>query len=106
MIRKTLPYCLFVFKLDLLISLLTTFISAPLSPEGITFDLLSYFFILSYLSGGFLLGILYFEFARKQEYYFYYNLGISKLRLILTSYLFNLVLSMPLMIIATYTRSI
>jgi len=106
MIRKTLPYCLLVFKLDLLISLLATFISAPLSPKGITFDLLSYFFILSYLSGGFLLGILYFEFARKQEYYFYYNLGISKLRLFLTSYLFNLVLSMPLMIIATYARSI
>jgi hypothetical protein len=105
MIRKTLPYCLLVFKIDLFISLLATFISAPSSLKGFTFDLLSYFFILSYLSGGFLLGILYFEFARKQEYYFYYNLGISKLRLILTSYLFNLALSMPLMIIATYARS-
>jgi hypothetical protein len=106
MIRKTLPYCLLVFKIDLLISIVTTVIMAPLSPKGITFDLLAYLFILSYFSGGFLIGILFFEVARKQEYYFYFNLGISKFRLVLTSYLFNLVIILPLLIIAAYARSI
>jgi hypothetical protein len=106
MIRKSLPYCLFVFKLDFLISLLATSIMASLSPKGITLDLLSYLFILSYISGGFLIGVLYFEFARKQEYYFYYNLGISKFRLVTTSYLINLIFAIPLMIIAFYARYI
>lgn len=106
MIRKSLPYSLFVFKIDFLISLLVTFIMAPLSPKGITLNSLSYLFILSYFSGGFLLGVLYFEFARKHEYYFYYNLGISKFRLVVTSYLINLVFAFPLLILAVYARSI
>jgi len=67
---------------------------------------MSYIFMLSYFSGGFLLGILFFEIARKQEYYFYYNLGISKLRLVLISYLFNLVIILPFLIISAYARYI
>lgn len=104
MIRKILPYCFLVFKLDLTLSFLATFITATLIHKVITFNLLIYFFMLSFLTGGFLLGILYFEFARNREYYFYYNLGISKLRLILTSYLFHLFIAIPILIIVVYAR--
>jgi len=106
MIKKTIPYCLLVFKIDLLVSIAATVITSTLSPKGITFESMSYIFMLSYFSGGFLLGILFFEIARKQEYYFYYNLGISKLRLVLISYLFNLVIILPFLIIAAYARYI
>ncbi len=106
MIKKTIPYCLLVFKIDLLVSIAVTVITSTLSPKGITFESMSYIFMLSYFSGGFLLGILFFEIARKQEYYFYYNLGISKLRLVLISYLFNLVIILPFLIIAAYARYI
>ena len=106
MIKKLLPYCLLVIKIDLFISILATISTAPLSPKGITFDSLSYLFFLSFFSGGFLTGVLYFEFARKQEYYFYFNLGISKSRLVLASYLFNLVVVLPLLIIAVYAGSL
>ena len=106
MIKKTIPYCLLVFKIDLLVSIAVTVITSALSPKGITFESMSYIFMLSYFSGGFLLGILFFEIARKQEYYFYYNLGISKLRLVLISYLFNLVIILPFLIIAAYARYI
>jgi len=106
MIKKTIPYCLLVFKIDLLVSIAVTVITSTLSPKGITFESMSYIFMLSYFSGGFLLGILFFEIARKQEYYFYYNLGISKLRLVLISYLFNLVIILPFLIISAYARYI
>lgn len=106
MIKKTIPYCLLVFKIDLLVSIAATVITSTLSPKGITFESMSYIFMLSYFSGGFLLGIFFFEIARKQEYYFYYNLGISKLRLVLISYLFNLVIILPFLIIAAYARYI
>jgi len=106
MIKKTIPYCLLVFKIDLLVSIAVTVITSTLSPKGITFESMSYIFMLSYFSGGFLLGIFFFEIARKQEYYFYYNLGISKLRLVLISYLFNLVIILPFLIIAAYARYI
>ncbi|MGI6312672.1 MAG: hypothetical protein ACOXZU_14235 [Bacteroidales bacterium] len=106
MIKKTIPYCLLVFKIDLLVSIAATVITSTLSPKGITFESMSYIFMLSYFSGGFLLGILFFEIARKQEYYFYYNLGISKLRLVLISYLFNLVIILPFLIISAYARYI
>ena len=106
MIKKTIPYCLLVFKIDLLVSIAATVITSTLSPKGITFESMSYIFMLSYFSGGFLLGIFFFEIARKQEYYFYYNLGISKLRLVLISYLFNLVIILPFLIISAYARYI
>ena len=106
MIKKTIPYCLLVFKIDLLVSIAVTVITSTLSPKGITFESMSYIFMLSYFSGGFLLGIFFFEIARKQEYYFYYNLGISKLRLVLISYLFNLVIILPFLIISAYARYI
>jgi hypothetical protein len=46
------------------------------------------------MSAGFLMILLYQEQTHKTEYYFYYNKGISKLRLILVSGLLNVTLGL------------
>jgi hypothetical protein len=66
----------------------------------------AYFIILSFivwiLSGGFLLSAFYFEISRKNEYYFYYNLGLSKIKLLLTAYLLNVLFIIPIIFILQY----
>jgi len=74
--------------------------------KEITISGVLFSFITSFVTGGYLLGILYFELARKNEYYFYYNLGITKARLIIMNYLFHLILMIPVLIIALYAKQI
>jgi hypothetical protein len=110
MIRKSLPYCIPVLIMNLILSPIATFfailfLSSFLEKE-ITLSGVLMSFIISFLTGGYIFGILYFELARKREYYFYYNLGISKLRLILTTYLFHIILIIPVLIIALYAKYI
>jgi len=104
MVRKYLPYSLLVLKVNLLVSILVAVMVAYLFSSGVTFNIIIYVFMLSFLTGGYLLGVLYFEFTRYREYYFYYNLGISKLRLIIFTYLFHLILSIPLLVFLNYAR--
>jgi len=110
MIKKYLPYSLQVLKLNLIISTLVTFLgivlSSSFSENNITLSGVMYLFILSFLTGGYLLGILYFELARQREYYFYYNMGISKLRLMLMTYLFHLIVAVFILICAVYAKQI
>jgi len=44
-------------------------------------------FWISLFSGGFLLALFLYDLRSKRQYYFYYNRGFSKLRLIVLSYL-------------------
>jgi hypothetical protein len=108
MFKIYLTYSLPVLKLNIAFSPLFAFIASILrknfSEQGITLDGYIYLFMLSFLTGGFLLGILLFEFSRHREYYFYYNLGISKLKLIGVTYLLHLILSVPIMMIAHYAK--
>jgi hypothetical protein len=108
MIKKFLLYFYPVLTIDLIVSPISTFFFVILSKSfferEITLSNVLVLFIISFLTGGYLLGVLFFEFARKNEYYFFYNLGISKLRLILTSYLFHIILIIPILIIATYAK--
>ncbi|MEM7186214.1 MAG: hypothetical protein AAF466_06105 [Bacteroidota bacterium] len=50
-------------------------------------------------SVGWLVGLLGFATFRKDEYYFYYNLGITKQRLAGVSFLINLAIGVPLFLI-------
>ena len=54
------------------------------------------------MTGGFFLAAYYFEIARKNEYYFYYNLGVSKTKLILFAYTLHLLFILPLLYIIQY----
>jgi hypothetical protein len=49
-------------------------------------------FIITFLSGGFLMSIYFFEQKRAAQYFFYYNKGLSKIRLLLLTYLINILL--------------
>ena len=108
MIKKFLPYFYPVLTIDLIISPIATVFFIILAKsffvKEITLNTVLVAFIISFLTGGYLLGVLFFELARKNEYYFYYNLGISKLRLILTTYLFHITLIIPILIIAIYAK--
>jgi uncharacterized membrane protein len=104
MIKPYLVYNNQIIKLSLFVSLLVTFLAVMLNQKEITFSGLIRTFLIGFLTGGFLSGVLFYNMFRKKEYYFFYNLGISKLRLILVSYLFHLVISLPLFIFSLYAK--
>jgi hypothetical protein len=106
MIKRYLPFIFQVFKVNIIISLVSGFISALLkqlpSDSPIQLDNFLNSIVISLLTGGFLLGIFVFELSRSREYYFYYNLGITKLKLVVAAYFFHLALSVPILFIAKY----
>ena len=51
------------------------------------------------MTGGPILSLFYKEMSRKKEYYFYYNLGITKMNLMVISMVFNLVTGLLLIFI-------
>ncbi|SEW49760.1 hypothetical protein [Chitinophaga arvensicola] len=54
-------------------------------------------FFISLMTGGFLLSVFFYGLVFENRYYFYYNKGYSKMRLITWSYLLNL---LPLLVYA------
>lgn len=54
------------------------------------------------MTGGFLISAYYFEITKKNEYYFYYNLGLSKIRLLLVAYVLHVISVLPLLLILQY----
>lgn len=59
-------------------------------------------FLISFFTGGYLLSLFFFELRHKQQYYFYYNKGFSKTRLILLSYL----LGLPVLVLCLFLKKI
>ncbi|MCH9661486.1 MAG: hypothetical protein K0U54_11305 [Bacteroidetes bacterium] len=54
---------------------------------------------LIFITLGIVVGVLGFETFRKNEYYFYYNKGFTRLKLIKASFAINLIASIPLFLI-------
>lgn len=106
MIRLFLFYCKSILKTNLIFSILFTVLKVVLTLEKTTdnfpYSLVLSSLIVSLLTGGFLISILYFQVSRKNEYYFYFNLGISQVKLIGVAYLFHLILVTPLLILRFY----
>jgi hypothetical protein len=57
-------------------------------------------FAISTFTAGFLIALLKKEFSRKNEYYFYYNFGITKMKLRLTNFILNLLFALILILIS------
>ena len=111
MIKKFLPHFLPVLAINVIASPITTFIFLGLAkffkPEfEITLSTILARFVINFLTTGFILGVVFYELGRKNEYYFFYNLGISKLRLILTTFLFHIIIMIPILIVAYYAKHI
>jgi hypothetical protein len=108
MIRIFLPFTFQILKLNLAISPIVAFfgvlLSKPFLETEISPDRFIYLFLLSFCSGGFLVGLLFFEFSKYREYYFYYNFGISKIKLISVAYLFHLLIAVVIIIITTNVK--
>ena len=106
MIRLLLPYNKTILKNNLILSVFLSILSILRFLALPTRHSIAYIIIFIYtawiLTGGFLLSASYFEMTRKNEYYFYYNLGISKIKLILTAYLLNFIFVVPLLIALYY----
>ncbi|HVI47132.1 MAG TPA: hypothetical protein VM802_19805 [Chitinophaga sp.] len=49
-------------------------------------------FITSFFTGGFFLAVFFYELRYKKSYYFYYNKGFSKVKLITATYMASLLL--------------
>lgn len=74
-------------------------------PYVLTFTILSKFLfgnlsaIIIFLTLGIAIGFLAFNLLKKKEFYFYYNLGITKWKLLKSVFLINLVVGTPLLIL-------
>jgi len=109
-----LPYNKTILKINVIFSTILSAISSAIiqttsdlvelekkDPPSVT-HLLLWYFIIWILTGGFFIAAFYFEITRKNEYYFYYNLGLSKTKLILLTYTMHILLVLPLLYILQY----
>jgi hypothetical protein len=106
MTRLFLPYNKTILKTNIVFSIFLTMLSGLLfltktSPHSPAFIII-FSFIVWIMTGGFLLSAFYFEISRKNEYYFYYNMGLSKIKLLLTAYLLNFLFVIPAIYILRY----
>jgi hypothetical protein len=92
MIRK-LKIGLVYYKMILMINL-----GFSLAISAIIFPLFLQIFPLAFLTGGILTGILYVELLKKNQYYFFYNLGLSKRFLITFSLIINTIIGISILI--------
>jgi len=116
MYRLFLPYNKTILKLNIVFSIFLTAISISASksalaifsdsvkthPSPVYLILGSYLFWI--LTGGFLMSAYYFEIARINEYYFYYNIGLSRIRLLLFTYLLHIIIVVPILFIIHYVK--
>ncbi len=104
----SLPINKTILKLNIAFSIAFAFLYSALSfTDSIKalFPLFILIFVISLLSVGFLLSVFYFELTRKNEYYFYYNLGFGKIKLYILAYLFNIIFILPFILILYYVST-
>jgi len=106
MTRLFLPYNKTILKLNIVFSIVLTFLSSLAFLSKKSSDspiyLIIVFYIFWIMTGGFFLSAYYFEITRKNEYYFYYNLGISKIKLLLLTYSLHFIFILPLLYVLQY----
>lgn len=106
MISLFLPYNKTILKTNIIFSIFLTMLSGLLfltkTSSHSPIYIIIFSFIVWIMTGGFLLSVFYFELTRKNEYYFYYNLGLSKIKLLLTAYLLNFLFVLPIIYLLQY----
>jgi hypothetical protein len=106
MTRLLLPYNKTILKLNIVFSIVLTFLSSLAflskksshSPAFLIIALYTFWI----MTGGFFLSAYYFEITRKNEYYFYYNLGISKIKLLLLAFSLHILFILPFLYVLLY----
>jgi hypothetical protein len=106
MTKLFLPYNKTILKTNIILSIVLTLISSLVfltkesSHSPIYLAITYYAFWI--MTGGFLLSVFYFEISRKNEYYFYYNLGLGKIKLLMITYALHTIFILPLLFILQY----
>jgi len=85
-------------------STLTINIITSASFSLIYFQLFFRLFPTMMMTAGTMIGIFYKEITHQNEYYFYYNLGISKANLIAVNALLNILTGLMLLLIFSYVK--
>lgn len=94
-IKVSLLFYRSTLTINCAISLLFDFVITSAQPQTSLIDWVrNYFYI--FCSMGLLCAFLYKELICKEEYYFYYNCSVSKLRLIISSFIFSVFISLIL----------
>ena len=101
MIRPALNFAKEIFRFNLIISTATAFLGGTAGNSRIGF-IPGFFtvFSVSLFTGGFLFAVYFYILKYRKRFYFYYNLGLDKTRLIIAAWLFNLPIVFTLYIIA------
>lgn len=114
MTKLLLPYNKSILKTNVIFSIILAFISTMISgiyskllpaSENPVQTLIHQFashYVFWIMTGGFLLSVYYFEVTRKNEFYFYYNLGIGKIKLLLFTFALHLLFILPILYILKY----
>lgn len=89
-----------VFSVFLTMLSCLVFFAKPLHESALY--IIIFCFMVWIMSGGFILSAFYYEFSRKNDYYFYYNLGMSKVKLMMNAYLLNFLIFIPVIILLKY----
>lgn len=89
--KLTLHFYRELLKMNVIISIFMGIMSLGFGVYG---------FSICFLTGGYIISLGYFEVSRPNQYYFYYNQGLSKLRLYIVSYLYNAVFGVSSILIA------
>ena len=97
-----------IFKINLIASFVfALFLSPNLMSDYSIKTIIAAFLnglILSLPTGGFLLAIFFYQISRENEYYFFYNQGLSRIQLVIGSYIIHILALIPLIIIYSYVR--
>jgi len=114
MTKLLLPYNKTILKINVIFSSILAIISSAIikitsdlvglevkDPQS-PLHLIIWYYIIWIMTGGFFISAFYFEITRKNEYYFYYNLGLSKTKLILFAYTLHIIFIIPLLYILQY----
>jgi len=83
---------LYCYYKDLIIINISVSLCVALIAFATTFNIAisSLVFSNCFISGGYIISVFYYEIAKNNQYYFFYNRGLSKLSLYILSFLFNL----------------
>jgi hypothetical protein len=106
MIRLFLPYNKTILRTNIVFSIFLSLLSSLIllampSSHSQTYIILRSF-VVWIMTGGFLISAFYFDITRKNEYYFYYNLGLSKIKLLLNAYLLSFLFVIPIIFLLQY----
>ena len=101
-VRNKLTLLAVFYKSTLLLSVSVSSILAMLRMFNVADMLLVFGFC--FLSGGTVITLLHKEGYRKHEYYFYYNMGISRPLLMITCIIGNLGIGTILILLSNYAR--